>query len=167
MRGTEDMLLWRHRVENKCSTEANHGRFFSGWSRPTNRWVQRGGNRTERRRAARLLEAQLVPSFDVTEAALRGDGPVLSATWWERSALTGAGKLPSGPAVYCIFDGVRSEPVPVYVGETSRLSARAASHLAARWPIRDPWIAYRAFPGAPKRWRATSWGWQPRRAEPA
>jgi hypothetical protein len=24
------------------------------------------------------------------------------------------------------------------------------SYLAARWPMRDPWIAYRAFPGAPK-----------------
>ena len=24
LRGTEDMLLWRHRVENKCSTEANY-----------------------------------------------------------------------------------------------------------------------------------------------
>jgi hypothetical protein len=59
-------------------------------------------------------------------------------------------KLPSGPAVYCIFDGAQSEPVPVYVGETARLSARAASHLAAHWPMRDPWIAYRAFPGAPK-----------------
>jgi hypothetical protein len=29
MRGTEDMLLWRHRVENKCSTEANYDRFFA------------------------------------------------------------------------------------------------------------------------------------------
>jgi hypothetical protein len=60
------------------------------------------------------------------------------------------GKPPTGPAVYCIFDGAQTEPEPVYVGETSRLSARAASHLAARWPMSDPWIAYRAFPGAPK-----------------
>jgi hypothetical protein len=63
---------------------------------------------------------------------------VLSAPWWERGALSGAGNLPNGPAVYCIFDGAQNEPVPVYVGETSRLLARAASHLAARWPIRDP-----------------------------
>jgi hypothetical protein len=150
LRGTEDMLLWRHRVENKCSTEANYGRFFQGWSRPTNRWVKRGDNNMEGRRAAQLREGLKPPSFDVTEAALQGDGPVLSAPWWERAALSGAGKLPGAPAVYCIFDGAQSEPVPVYVGETSRLSARAASHLAARWPIRDPWIAYRAFPGAPK-----------------
>jgi hypothetical protein len=150
LRGTEDMLLWRHRVENKCSTEANYGRFFPGWSRPTNRWVQRGGSRKEGRRAARLPEGQQPPSFDVTEAALQGDGPVLSGPWWEHAALSGAVKLPSGAAVYSIFDGAQTEPVPVYVGETSRLSARAASHLAARWPIREPWIAYRAFPGAPK-----------------
>jgi hypothetical protein len=75
---------------------------------------------------------------------------VLSAPWWERTALSDAGKLRSGPAVYCIFDGAKSEPAPVYIGETARLSARATSHLAARWPMRDPWIAYRAFPGAPK-----------------
>jgi hypothetical protein len=68
----------------------------------------------------------------------------------QRAALSGAGQLTNDPPVYCIFDGAQSGPEPVYVGETSRLSARAASHLAARWPIRDPWIAYRAFPGAPK-----------------
>jgi hypothetical protein len=44
----------------------------------------------------------------------------------------------------------KGEPEPVYVGETSRLSARAASQLAARLPMGDPWIAYLAFPGAPK-----------------
>jgi hypothetical protein len=150
LRWTQDMLLWRHRVENKCSTEANYGRFFPGWSRPTHRWVKRGGNRTERRRAARLPKGQLPLSFDMTEPALQGDGPVLPAPWWERAELSGAGKPPNDPAVYCIFDGAQSEPEPVYVGETSRLSARAASHLAARWPTRDPWIAYRAFPDAPK-----------------
>jgi hypothetical protein len=58
--------------------------------------------------------------------------------------------LPNDAEVYCIFDGAQSEPVPVYVGEISRLSARATSHLAARWPLHDPWIAYRAFSGAPK-----------------
>jgi hypothetical protein len=78
------------------------------------------------------------------------DPGAMGAPGVQRAALSGAGKLPSEPAVYCIFDGAQSEPVPVYVGETSRLSARATSHLAARWPMRDPWIAYRAFPGAPK-----------------
>jgi hypothetical protein len=55
-----------------------------------------------------------------------------------------------GPGAYCIFDGAQSEPEPDYVGEAARLSARAASHLAARRPVRDPWIAYRAFRGARK-----------------
>jgi hypothetical protein len=40
--------------------------------------------------------------------------------------------------------------VPVYIGETSRLSGRATSHKASRWPMPSPWIAYRVFPGAPK-----------------
>jgi hypothetical protein len=56
------------------------------------------------------------------------------------------GKLPNGSSVYRIFDSAQRDPEPVYVGETSRLSARATSHLAARWPMREPWIAYRAFP---------------------
>ena len=34
--GTEDMLLWRHRVDTGYSTEANYGRFFPGYSRPSN-----------------------------------------------------------------------------------------------------------------------------------
>jgi hypothetical protein len=100
-----------------------------------------------------MIRPKVIPllgRFHVTEAALQGDGPVLSAPWWERAALSGAGELPSAPAVYCIFDGAQSEPEPVYVGEPSRLSARATWHLAARWPTREPWIAYRAFPGAPK-----------------
>jgi hypothetical protein len=49
---------------------------------------------------------------------------VPSALWRERAALPAAGKLPSGPAANCTFDGAQSEPEPVYVGETSRLPAR-------------------------------------------
>ena len=78
------------------------------------------------------------------------DPGAMGAPGVQRAALSGAGQLINDPAVYCIFDGVQSEPVPVYVGEASRLSARAATHLADRWPMRDPWIAYRAFPDAPK-----------------
>ena len=78
------------------------------------------------------------------------DPGAMGAPRVQRTPLPGAGKLPSGPAIYCIFDGAQSEPEPACVGETSRLSARAASHVAARWPMRDPWVAYRAFPGAPK-----------------
>ena len=77
------------------------------------------------------------------------DPRAMGAPGVQRAALSGARQLTNDPAV-CVFDGARSEPEPIYVGETSRLSARAASHLAARWPVRDPWIAYRAFPGAPK-----------------
>jgi hypothetical protein len=150
LRGTEDMLLWRHRVENGCSTEANYGRFYPGWSRPTNRWIARGGTKTRGRTAERLADDQELPSFDLTEAALQGDGPVLAAPWWKRTALLDLNGVPSGPAIYCIYDGAASEPEPVYVGETSRLRSRAISHLAASWPMPNPWLAYRTFPGVPK-----------------
>ena len=94
LRGTEDMLLWRHRVENKCSTEANHGRFYPRWSRPS--------NRKEGRRTERLPDDQESPNYDLTEAALQGEGPVLAAPWWNRTALSDLGGLLSGPAIYCI-----------------------------------------------------------------
>ena len=42
------------------------------------------------------------------------------------------------------------EPEPAYVGEALRLRARATSHVAARWPMPNPWFAHRIFPGAPK-----------------
>jgi hypothetical protein len=136
------MLLWRHRVENKCSTEANYGRFYPGWSRPT--------NRKQGRIASRLADDQQLPTFELTEAALLGGGPVLTAPWWQRTSLSELDRVPNGPAVYCIYDGAAREPEPVYVGETSRLRVRGALHLAARWPIPNPWLAYRIFPGAPK-----------------
>jgi hypothetical protein len=37
LRGTEDMLLWRHWIETGLATEANYGRFYPGYARPTNR----------------------------------------------------------------------------------------------------------------------------------
>jgi hypothetical protein len=97
-----------------------------------------------------LREGSKVPSFGVTEAALQGDGPCCPRHSGSAQSCAAQGSCPANPRFYCLFDGGQSEPEPVYVGETSRLSARAASHLAARWPTRDPWIAYRAFPGAPK-----------------
>ena len=150
LRGTEDMLLWRHRVENRCSTEANYGRFYPGWSRPTNRWVKRGGVKIRGRNAKLLADDQELPDFDVTQPALQGDGPVLAAPWWQRMVLSGVDSLPNAPAIYCIYDGASSEPEPAYVGETSRLQARVTSHVTARWPTPHPWLAYRIFPSAPK-----------------
>jgi hypothetical protein len=144
------MLLWRHRVENGCSTEANYGRFYPGWSRPTNRVIERGGIRKPGRQAKRLADDQELPDFNLTEPALQGEGPVLAARWWKRIALSGSTDLPNGPAIYCIYDGAASVPEPIYVGETSRLSARADSHAVARWPTSTPWLAFRIFPGAPK-----------------
>jgi hypothetical protein len=142
LRGTEDMLLWRHRIANRCSTEANYGRFYPGWSRPT--------NRKQGRIAERLADDQKLPNFNLTKPALQGDGPVLAAPWWKHTALSDPDSLPSEPAIYCIYDGAARESEPVYVGETSHLRNRATSHLAARWPMPKPWLCYRVFPHAPK-----------------
>jgi hypothetical protein len=75
---------------------------------------------------------------------------VLSAPWWKRAALTGAGKLPSARAVYCIFDRAQSELSPSTLARHRAIFPRDLAFGSAL-PMRSPWIAYRAFPGAPRR----------------
>jgi hypothetical protein len=152
LRGTEDMLLWRHRIEAGCSTEANYGRFFPGWSRPTNRWIVRGGasrTRTPGRRAERLAAAAGALDFSVGHPVLAGPGRPLDASWWQRAPLHDFRFLPPGPAVYAIHDRASAEVT--YVGETSALPRRAATHAAASWPLAEPTIAFMPLPaGTPK-----------------
>ena len=141
--GTEDMLLWRHRVETGHSTEANYGRFYPGYTRPTNRWiVRKGAGPTDRipgRQAQPLPEGSAGPDFGVVTPALQGDDGVLQAPWWRHSALVGGSSMPNGPGIYCIYE--RDADEPVYIGETSTLLARTATHAARLWPLREPWIA--------------------------
>jgi hypothetical protein len=76
LRGTEDMLLWRHRVETGLSTETNYGRFYPGYARPTNRWIVRGGpsgTRTPGRRAVPLAEGNARIDFAASRPALQGE----------------------------------------------------------------------------------------------
>jgi hypothetical protein len=152
LRGTEDMLLWRHRVETGLSAEANYGRFYPGHARPTNRWIVRGGRsgtRTPGRKAVPLSEGEARIDFTMSGPALQGEAGPLQASWWQRAALTEERSLPSGPAVYRIHD--RGADEPVYVGETTSLPARALTHAAAPWPVREPWLAYLPLPeGTPK-----------------
>jgi hypothetical protein len=141
--GTEDMLLWRHRIETGQSTDANYGRFYPGYTRPTNRWLDQKGsgadNRPPGRKAQPLPEGSIAPDFGIVTPALQGDDGVLQARWWLRSALADGSSLPNGPGIYCIYD--RGLDEPVYIGETSKLLARTATHAARSWPLREPWIA--------------------------
>lgn len=152
LRGTEDMLLWRHRVETGLPVEANYGRFYPGYARPTNRWIVRGGRSGTRmpgRTAARLPDGSIVADFSITHPALQGQTGLLQAPWWQREPLTQARSLPERPAVYCIYGPSADEPL--YVGETSSLRARAVAHAAAQWPVQAPWLAYLLLPdGTPK-----------------
>ncbi|ACL55942.1 conserved hypothetical protein [Methylobacterium nodulans ORS 2060] len=145
-RGTEDMLLWRHRVETGTSVEANYGRFYPGYERPTNRWIVRRGSsgvRTPGRRAV-PVPGSATNGFSVDHPALQGTAGPLESAWWERRRLTKAISLPTGPAVYCIY--ARTAEEPLYIGETSALAARAAAHAAALWPTPEPWLAYLFLP---------------------
>lgn len=152
LRGSEDMLLWRHRVESGLSAEANYGRFYAGYVRPTNRWIVRGGalgTRTPGRRAEPLGSSAIMVDFSSSYPALVSIGVLLNVPWWQRAPLTQFRVLPPGPAVYAIHD--RGSTVPVYVGETATLPVRAASHAAASWPLAEPTIAFMPVPaGTPK-----------------
>lgn len=61
--------------------------------------------------------------------------------WWQDAPLTALSALPPGAAVYAIHE--RGSGQPVYIGETSTLQRRAASHSAGSWPLREPTIAFR------------------------
>ena len=100
LRGTEDMLLWRHRIETGLSTEANYGLFYPGYARPTNRWIARGrwsDARTLGRRAVPLTEHSTPNDFSVSRPALQGPADLLDAHWWQRVPLSDAPSLPIGP----------------------------------------------------------------------
>lgn len=152
LHGTEDMLLWRHRVETGVSAEANYGRFFPGYVRPTNRWIVRsgsGGTREPGRRAAPLADPGQGVDFAMSSPALQGEAGPIQATWWLRVPLAARKVLQPGPAVYCIYG--RDADEPVYIGETSSLPSRALTHAGIRWPISEPWLAYLSLPdGTPK-----------------
>jgi hypothetical protein len=152
LRGTEDMLLWRHRVETGLSVEANYGRFYPGYARSTNRWIVRGGAlgaRTPGRRAEPFADQTRGTDFSGSRPALTGAGWPLEAPWWHRSPLTASRSLSPGPAVYVIHE--RNAAEPAYIGETSSLPGRAAVHSASLWPLVEPTIAYLPLPaGTPK-----------------
>ena len=150
--GTEDMLLWRHRVEIGSSTEANYGRFFPGYSRPTNRWVVRkraGGDLRTPGRIAQPLPEGSLGDFKLITPARHGDAGVLQAPWWQRARLADGASLPNGAGIYCIYE--RNADEPVYIGETSALLARSATHAARPWSLSEPSLAALAVAdGTPK-----------------
>ena len=135
--------------ENSCWTEANYGRFYPGWSRPTNRSIKRGGNGVPGHEAARLEDQNNSSNFSLNEPALQGEGQILSASYWERTPLSRTEDYPGALGFTASSTG-HSEPLPLYVGEASRLAARLQSHVRSRWPAREPSVAYRVVPGAPK-----------------
>ncbi|MCI0755741.1 hypothetical protein [Teichococcus vastitatis] len=146
LRGTEDMLLWRHRVETGGATEANHGRFYPGYGRPTNRWIGRAaaGSRVPGRPAAPLGAGSTGIDFARHHPVLQGQGGPLEAAWWQRAPLTGRRDWPTGPAVYGVYE--RDATEPVYLGETGNLPGRVLAHARVPWSLREPWLAWLSLP---------------------
>jgi hypothetical protein len=136
LRGTEDMLLWRHRVDVNQSTVANYGRFYAGYVRPS--------NRGDGRMAAPLKAgAPRINYKAIHLPVLDGQAGVLRANFWERCPLAAAAALralPDTPAVYCVHD--KGLMQVYYIGETLHLRDRARAHAATRWPVSDLWLSY-------------------------
>jgi hypothetical protein len=150
LRGTEDMLLWQHRVQSGSSTIANYGRFYPGYARATNRWiVRRNSGRAPGRRVAPLTDDSARDDFARSGPALQCEAGVLHASWWQRIQLSEVLSLPAEPAVYCVYD--RGAEEPIYIGQTSILRARAVTHATTSWGVKQPWLAYMLLPaGTPK-----------------
>jgi hypothetical protein len=140
LRGTEDMLLWRHRVDVNQSAVANYGRFYPGYGRPS--------NRSEGRMTARLKAGAPQINFKATHLpALNGQAGVLQADFWKRcplAAVDALRALPEMPAVYCVHD--KGLMQVYYFGQTLNLRGRARAHAAKRWPVSDPWLSYWTMP---------------------
>jgi hypothetical protein len=151
LRGTEDMLLWRHRVTTGWSTEANYGRFYPGYIKSTNRWIGKKSAGKPGRRAAPVPEGTAIVDYSVSRPPLQGDAGPLQARGWKGIALSksNARTLPRGPAVYIVYD--RGAKAATYIGQTNGLRRRAAAHASSQWPIPEPWLAYLSLPeGTPK-----------------
>jgi hypothetical protein len=107
LRGTEDMLLWRHRIKTGLFTEANSGRFYPGCARSTNRWIvrkgARAGGRTPGRIAQPLPAGVAPPDFGLVTPPVQGDRGVLRAPWWQRESLADGPSIPSNAGVYRIY----------------------------------------------------------------
>jgi hypothetical protein len=142
LRGTEDMLLWRHRVDVNQSTVANYGRFYAGYGRPSNR----GDGRV----SAPLKAGAPQINFEATHLpAVNGQAGVLRANFWERCPLAAVRALPDTPAVYCVHD--KGLMHVYYIGETLYLRGRARAHAGTRWPVPDSWLSYWTRPpGTPE-----------------
>ena len=167
LRGTEDMLLWRHRIDVNQSTVANYGRFYAGYGRPS--------NRGDGRMAAPLKAGAPEVNFKAIHLpALNGQVGVLGASFWERCPFADAvalRALPDTPAVYCVHDKGLTQVY--YIGQTMHLRGRARVHAATRWPIPDLWLSYWTRPpGTPKHvrlelesdlcgWHFSQNGWAP------
>jgi hypothetical protein len=134
LRGTEDMLLWRHRVDVNQSTVANYGRFYAGYGRPSNR----GDGRVSAPHKAGAPQI----NFEATHLpAVNGQAGVLRANFWERCPLAAVRALPDTPAVYCVHD--KGLMHVYYIGETLYLRGPARAHAGTRWPVPEshPWPA--------------------------
>ena len=144
LRGTEDMLLWRHRVTTGLSTEANYGRFYPGYTRPTNRWIGPKSFEKPGRRAVPVAEGSTVVDFTISHPPLQGDTAPLQAPWWQRLPLSEERILPRGPAVYVMYE--RGADAAIYIGQANMLRRRAVAHASSVWPIPEPWLAYLSLP---------------------
>jgi len=148
LRGTEDMLLWLHRVVLNRSTVANYGRFFPGWARPS--------NRSEGRALARLTDGPILESYERTAPVLAGTGPILAASGWDRFRLSEARiSAPAGAGVYCLYDEGSTEPM--YIGQAASLAKRLRSHRSVPWPGGTPWVAIRTAPERTPQYMLHEW----------
>jgi hypothetical protein len=95
LRGTEDMLLWQHRVQSGSSTIANYGRFYPGYARATNRWIaRRSGGRAPGHRAVPCTDDLARDDFTGSHPVLQCEASILQALWWQRIRLSEALSLP-------------------------------------------------------------------------
>ena len=119
-RGTEDMLLWRHRVDINQSTVANYGRFYPGYGRPSNRQDGRIAAPLKKGVPQINFKTTHLPALNghnrsptvlgempATEVALKLSKHVLGCPWWHSPV--GEPRLRQRPSLGSMCPGPASQ----------------------------------------------------------
>jgi hypothetical protein len=143
LRGLEDMLLWKHRIESGQSTLCNYGRFHPNY--------RRSGNRGSGQQGGKLPPGQINPASGSCSQPLQLVGKPQDGNWmglnWSPPGLLSEDRLrsvPDGSGLYKLFDP--TEPRLLYIGETEHLQKRLVAHRSNSWEPYQPLFSFYQLP---------------------
>jgi hypothetical protein len=126
LRGMEDYLLWKYRLERGESTVCNYGRFHPQFTRPTNMRDGRAGQRI-----SNGVNPNSGPSYPPLRPKGEPTGPDWMGLYWSEPAPLKDAHMeaPNAPGVYRIWR--KGSDRLSYLGESMKLRSRLKTHGAS------------------------------------